>query len=151
MATDVTLEPATLEHLDRFALEFTEADDVEARGNGWPSARVAFAQFIEESPEAWAVLLDGRVGCMLGVRPRQAGPGMLFWFHSVAFFTEHARPFLRVARALMQRLLDCWRELHAVVDPGNLAMVRLSTWLGFVLEPINPGGPLFHHAVLRRC
>jgi hypothetical protein len=152
MRAQVLIEAATRAHLERFARQLTSRDDAEAQGVGWPTALHAFAQMLEESIEAWAVSFAGEVGCMLGVRGRTDGAWQL-WFHSGELFAQHGRAFLRYARGLFAMLLDRFPVLHGLIDSRNPAMVRLSTWVGFDLAPVEPYGPLalpFHRAVLRR-
>jgi hypothetical protein len=149
----ITVERANEQHVWCFGKELTPVDDEECRANGWRSAFEAYATLLDVSAEAYAACVGQRVACLLGVRPRNGEDGGTFWFHSVALFVEHGRSFLRLARPLFASMLERWPALHCDIDPRNVPLARLATWVGFELAPPAPVGPralVMHHAVLRR-
>lgn len=151
--SSVLIEDANLVHLELFRRELTPADDEEARLCGCANAFTAFGLLLEQSIEAYAAVIarQGRVGAMLGVRPRSAGDGVQLWFHSTELFKRYPLAFMKPCRKLFDELLERHQVLHGMVDPKNEAMIRLTTWLGFQLDAVQQVGAFeFHPAIARR-
>lgn len=151
------LEAATEEHVQTFARELDELDDLDARSVGFRSAVSGYLELTRTSLEAWALvepfhlmLEPGarrtRVHAMCGVLS-----GSRLWVHTAPVLKQGGLGSLKLVRRLVLELLERHGPLTIDVDAANGALVRMADWLGFKHTGfIEKHGRPFHHAVLRR-
>lgn len=155
MALDLQLVPPTPAHLDELVAEMRPADVAECLASHG-SPRDAVNLSVAVATHAWAVLEQGRLLCIWGVREWRetllGEPVGLVWMLGTRALRPRA--LVEASRVIVRNLLRDYVELQALVDARYRGTFRWLRWLGWQVLPAVPVGAErlpFHPVRVRRA
>lgn len=139
---EVAVVPETLALAVAVAGRLRAADRAEVWALGRHDPMQAVVRSLAVSAEGWVFLADGVPLAVFGVAPVAGHPGVASpWLLGAVGVERHARPFLALGRAFVDRWLVEHGRLYNVVDARNKASIRWLGRLGFTFHPAVPVGP----------
>lgn len=153
---DLTLVPATAEHVEELARRMRPADEAEvlaADGLGLRDSVRLAAEWSDPGTVS-AGLAGGELACICGVVRGPFVTGVAYpWLLTTGTVDRHRAAFLRASRAVLARWLARYPHLEQHIDARYAQALRWVAWLGFTVYPPEPYGVArlpFHRVQLKR-
>jgi hypothetical protein len=139
---EIRFVPATPELGQAVAVNMRVADQMEV----WSLARLTPHEAVEHSlrssTEAWVATVDDRPMIVFGCGPlADVPPWGVPWLLGVQGVEHHAREFLTMAPAYIERWAQQYHCLYNMVDQRNERAIRWLKRMGFQFHPAVPAGP----------
>jgi hypothetical protein len=155
LATDVTIESATLEHAAILAETMRQEDRDEVWATGRYTPAEALRASLGMSLFAKSGFADGELVCMWGLgSPNMVGNVGTPWLLGASTVTKHQVPFLRNCCNFRNEMLEYYDILRNWVDVRNTTSIRWLRWIGFEIKEPQPFGAFglpFHPFEMRRA
>lgn len=100
-------------------------------------------QSIEQSSDAWALLVDGKLMFIAGIGEVSLISGVASpWLLGTDLVTKYPKVFLSYTRQLIREVLKTHEVLFNFVDVRNTLAIRYLKHMGFVFHEAQPYGRL---------
>lgn len=127
--------PATKEHARELARMMRPQDAAEVKRASGHEPLGGLLASLAKSSCANVFLINGKPAAVFGVAPADALEGVGFaWLLTTHEVDVHPLPFLRASKKELERLLNIWPVLRAVVDAKHARAMRWAQWLGFAAD-----------------
>lgn len=147
--TKYELKTPTPEMMEELIANMRGCDVDECQAAGMLTPREAVEQSIEMSPDAAAILVDGRCVVLFGVgRWSVLGLRGIPWLLTTEEAPKHAIRLIPLSREFIEDAKKHYTFLENYVDARNTKAIKWMKWLGFKVRPAKPFGPYrlpFHH------
>ncbi len=147
--TKYELKTPTPEMVEELIENMRECDVNECDAAGMLTPREAVEQSMEMSPEAIAILVDGRCVVLAGIgRWSVLGMRGIPWLLTTDEAPKHTRKLIPLSREFIEDAKKRYQYLENYVDARNTKAIKWMKWLGFKVGPAKAFGPYglpFHH------
>lgn len=129
---------ATFEDIENIAGRMRQEDVEEVWALARMSGRDALVQSFHISQECWVGEQDGKVFCILGCVPGEAGATLWMLFTSDVRYLPIS--FFRQSKEHLQVMLATYGRLSNYTDTKNAFILKWLKWLGFTVGPAETMG-----------
>lgn len=143
---------ATAADIDELVANLRAQDRAECLAAGVTDIREAIADGVANSLLCWTGKVDGRVACILGVRPVTfLGETGIPWMLGTPLVAANARVFIKNSRPYIAQMLRAYPHLMNYVHAPNHQAIAWLKRMGFAIGPLVQAntGEMFHPFEMR--